>query len=66
MTKSQDIKNTVRPLRIPTREEFHREFAGVIKINDFCTESPNPCRLNHLTLAEKENRKKTYQGQDNN
>lgn len=43
-----NIKNTVpqnNQLYIPSREEFHREYAGTISEADFNTCHPNPHRL---------------------
>ncbi|MCH5265799.1 MAG: hypothetical protein J1F02_07855 [Lachnospiraceae bacterium] len=42
--------------RIPTREEFHREFAGVIRMEDFSTCYP-PYRRPERTRQELENLK---------
>lgn len=38
----------MKEIIIPTREEFHREFAGEIDLEDFCTSHPNKYRLNKL------------------
>ena len=46
-------------MKLSAIENLHREFAGVIKAEDFCTEHPNPYRSNPLTLTETENRKNT-------
>ncbi len=43
--------------RVPTREEFHREFAGVIQIEDFSTSYPSWRQPEH-TRQELENLKK--------
>lgn len=40
-TNNRDKKTKhYSPRQIPTREEFHREFAGVISSNDFITSAP--------------------------
>lgn len=46
MTKRDHI------IHIPTREEFHREFAGEIRIEDFCTDKPSRFKVPY-TLAER-------------
>lgn len=46
-----DIKqNYISP--IPTREEFHREYAGEITAEDFCTEKARKCKIPHYTQSE--------------
>ncbi|GLC79205.1 hypothetical protein [Lacrimispora brassicae] len=37
---------------IPSREEFHREYAGEITVEDFCTEKTRRCRIPHYTHNE--------------
>ncbi|MBO5484372.1 MAG: hypothetical protein J5979_04085 [Lachnospiraceae bacterium] len=57
-----------RPPRIPTREEFHREWSGEITLADFSTEHPNPYRLNQQMTAYKFNqyyKNKTNDTKDN-
>ena len=46
-------------MKLSDTEHLHREFAGVIKAEDFSTEHPNPYRSNPLTLIETQNRKCT-------
>lgn len=46
-----------RTLRIPTREEFHKEWSGEITIDDFSTDHPNPNRLKEQMNAFRFNRK---------
>lgn len=41
-----------RTIHIPTREEFHKEYAGEITLADFSTEHPNPYRINKLASAQ--------------
>ncbi len=36
ITNSQNLHN---PCPVPTREEFHRRFGGIISEGDFCTNS---------------------------
>lgn len=36
---------------IPSREQFHREYAGEITLADFDTDHPNKSRLNRLAHA---------------
>lgn len=41
-------------LATPSREDFHRDFAGVLTVHDFCTEYPNPNRNmphTHIEMA---------------
>lgn len=59
MTKQkQQETNTKQSLPIPSREEFHRNFAGLIYAADFNTNYPNPYRNIVHTLA---NRKRSIQ-----
>lgn len=51
------ITITQKKNRIPSREEFHREFAGVITVKDFDTTYGNPRRHNPPTQLELENMK---------
>lgn len=44
-------------LRIPTREEFHKEYAGDITLADFDTNKPNTLRLKQLMKTDKFNNK---------
>lgn len=48
--------NTTKPfqtsLPIPSRKDFHKEFAGLIQIADFNTYKPNPYRSNPHTAME--------------
>jgi|GEM_PF-5504357 len=37
-------------LHIPTREEFHKEFAGEIRIEDFCTDKPNRYKIPYTSV----------------
>lgn len=37
---------------IPTKEDFHREYAGEITIEDFCTEKTRRCKIPHYTQSE--------------
>lgn len=49
------MKNTTKQqsyLPIPTRNDFHKEFAGFIQLADFNTYQPNPYRSNPLTATE--------------
>ncbi len=47
-------KNTKQQcsLPIPSRKDFHKEFAGYIQLADFNTYKPNPYRSNPLTATE--------------
>ncbi|RFZ77053.1 hypothetical protein DS742_20690 [Lacrimispora amygdalina] len=38
---------------IPTREEFHRFYAGEINVRDFCTERTNQRRIPPYTPEER-------------
>lgn len=38
---------------IPTREEFHRFYAGEITVRDFCTERTNQRRIAPYTPEER-------------
>ena len=38
---------------IPTREEFHRVYAGELSIRDFCTERTNHRHIPPYTLEER-------------
>lgn len=48
--KKTAISNT---LHIPDRATLHREYAGEIRISDFCTEHPRPRRIYPFTAAER-------------
>ena len=58
-----EIKRT-KPNPIPTREEFHREFAGSISMGDFDTEKRTEhaylCGYMIKTEAEREYRQRFY------
>jgi hypothetical protein len=45
--------NFNRITNIPTREEFHRAYAGEISIEDFCTHRSKKRRAPHYTLEER-------------
>lgn len=49
MTSSKTKRTTPSP--VPTRKEFHKEFAGIISEADFCTECCNPYRIAHQEYA---------------
>ena len=38
---------------IPSRHAFHKEYAGEIRANDFCTQHPNPRKFYPLTNTER-------------
>jgi hypothetical protein len=42
-----------RQSKIPTREEFHRMYAGEISISDFCTQQSKKRKVPHYTLTER-------------
>lgn len=42
-----------KKVNIPTREEFHRAYAGEISIEDFCTHGSKKRRAPHYTLEER-------------
>lgn len=44
----------ITPARL-SREDFHKDFAGVLTVHDFCTEYPNPNRNVPHTHIEMEN-----------
>lgn len=48
-------KNRTTPSPVPTRKEFHKEFAGVISEADFCTGHCNPYRIAQQESAERFN-----------
>lgn len=43
------------PSPVPTRKDFHKEFAGIISEADFCTEHCNPDRIAHQETADRFN-----------
>lgn len=45
-------KRSAYLLHIPTRNEFHKEYAGEISAADFNTNYPNPHRHYEFTQAE--------------
>lgn len=44
------------PNPVPTREEFHRSYAGEIYQSDYCTSSPSQYMLQNLQKADRFNR----------
>lgn len=44
-----------------TREQFHREFAGIIQLSDFATDFPNPRRRYAYTRKELQTQKQHFQ-----
>lgn len=46
---------SIGALRIPTREEFHKEYAGDITLADFDTNKPNTTRLKRLIKIDRFN-----------
>ncbi|MBQ0036839.1 MAG: hypothetical protein KBT35_07995 [Firmicutes bacterium] len=38
-------------LHIPTREEFHRSYSGLITIAEFDTSKPNPYNINKIVSS---------------
>lgn len=46
-----DLKTNCIP-HIPTRKDFHREYAGEITVEDFCTEKARRCKIPHYTQSE--------------
>lgn len=50
---------------IPTREEFHRFYAGEITVRDFCTERTNQRRIPPLYTGRTQSpiRQRPYAGQ---
>ena len=52
MTNDTKSKKSLTTLPVPTRGDFHREFAGLIQIADFNTYKPNPYRSNPHTAVE--------------
>lgn len=48
------MTTTQKKNKLPSREEFHREFAGVITVKDFDTTYGNPRRHNPPTRLELE------------
>lgn len=44
--------NSIKKIYIPTREEFHREYAGEIRMEDFCTELSGKRKIPCCTLKE--------------
>lgn len=53
MASSKTKRTTPSP--VPTRKEFHKEFAGIISEADFCTEHCNPYRIAHQESADRFN-----------
>lgn len=51
MKKIQPTLEQRNQLIIPTREEFHRQWAGELSLADFNTSYPNPYRLNSQMSA---------------
>lgn len=45
--------NLNKIIKIPTREEFHRTYAGEIRIEDFCTSCFKKRRVPHYTPEER-------------
>ncbi len=45
------MKSFIKPT-IPTREEFHRVYAGELSIRDFCTERTNQRHIPPYTPEE--------------
>lgn len=45
--------NLNKTAKVPTREEFHRAYAGEISIEDFCTHRSKKRRVPHYTLEER-------------
>lgn len=50
MTSSKTKRTTPSP--VPTRIDFHKEFAGILSEADFCTERCNPCRITYQKEAD--------------
>ena len=42
-----------RKTKVPTREEFHRMYAGEISVDDFCTHRSKKRKVPHYTLEER-------------
>lgn len=42
-----------KTVKIPTREEFHRAYAGEISIEDFCTHGSKKHRMPYHTLEKR-------------
>jgi hypothetical protein len=42
-----------KEIKIPTREEFHRMYAGEISMNDFCTHPSKKRKVPEYTLTER-------------
>jgi len=49
-------------IHIPTREEFHKEFAGEIRIEDFCTNKPSRYKIPYTTIESKNKKEALYEG----
>lgn len=43
----------INKIQIPTREEFHRDYAGEIRAEDFCTEKSGRRKIPYLTIIER-------------
>ena len=48
-----------RDTHIPTREEFHREYTGSIRLSDFSTERPAAYTIDKIAGAHRRFRKQT-------
>lgn len=59
MTKNTYVTPGSHNSNIPTRKEFHREFTGVLTVNDFCTDYPSGRKMQH-TQVELQNLRKCY------
>lgn len=42
-----------KKIHIPTREEFHRVYAGDIRLEDFCTEQSGRRKIPYKTIVER-------------
>lgn len=51
--------NIINKIHIPTREEFHRDYAGEISIEDFCTEKSGKRKVPYLTITERRHKSKS-------
>ncbi len=59
------MKSLKKPT-IPTREEFHRFYAGELSIRDFCTERSNQCHKPPYTPVERKVQSEKAQMQNKN
>ncbi len=51
--------NRINNMHIPTREEFHRDYAGEISSEDFCTEKSGRRKVPYLTITERKLKSKS-------